>query len=184
MFLLDNFYIFDIGDFIGTFWPLILVIIGVKIIIDRREAKDKSGQERIVGENQADSNAAENINSLSESNVFGDIEVKVKSSDFTGGTVNNIFGDINLDISSVELNKGITNLYVSGVFGDVTIRLPMNIAHKVKTSCVAGDLKIFENRRDGIMPSLIHEDPTYQNASKKIFIQASVIFGSVSIITQ
>ena len=36
LFLFNNFDLFDIGDFIGTFWPLILIVIGVKIILGRK----------------------------------------------------------------------------------------------------------------------------------------------------
>ena len=40
LFLFQNFDMLDIGDIISTFWPLILVAIGLKILYDRKSAND------------------------------------------------------------------------------------------------------------------------------------------------
>ena len=185
LFILDNFYIIDFGDLVFTFWPLILIAIGLKIIFDKRRTSRSSEKTDFTGSGIAtDSDIRSSSGILSESNVFGDINLKIESGDFDGGSVNNVFGDVRIDISAIKLKKNMTKVYVSGVFGDVTIVLPMNIAHKVKTSCVAGDLKIYENRRDGLLPTLEYQDPSYSEASNKLYLQASVVFGSVNIIAQ
>jgi len=183
MFLLDNFYILDFGDLVYTFWPLILIVIGVKIILDKRRATDTREKKDFTGGIASDSEIRSTAGSLSESNVFGDITTKVESNDFSGGSVNNVFGDIRVDLSGIKLNREMTKVYVSGVFGDVTIILPLNIAHKVKTSCVAGDLKIHENKREGLLPTLEYQDVTYGEAQQKLYLQASVVFGTVSILS-
>ena len=40
IFLLNNFDLFDMGDFFGTFWPIILIIVGIKIILGRKKNED------------------------------------------------------------------------------------------------------------------------------------------------
>ena len=184
LFLLDNFYIMDFWYLISTYWPVILILIGIKIILDRRRATDVAESGDFTSESKIESDTGRNIGSLSESNVFGDINIKIESSDFSGGSVNNVFGDIRLDLSGIKLSKDITKVFVNGIFGDITITVPMGTTLKVKTSAVAGDLKVNENKRDGIMPTLEHEDAGYGAATQKLYLQASVVFGTVSIISQ
>ena len=171
----------DFGEFIRTFWPVILIIIGVKIILDKKknEAEDDfSDFSEKTGENHKSSTT------LSESNVFGDIKIISDSKNFTGGSINNVFGDVRVDLSKIVLDANPAKLYVSGVFGDIKIILPENINFRVKASAVAGDLNIFGNKREGVFPSLEHAGENYESGTTKLLINTSVVFGSVKIVSE
>jgi len=178
LFLLDNFNIMDFGDIVSTFWPVILILIGAKIILDKKRAESKP---EIEVETGATYEKHKTSSSLSESNVFGDIKIIIDSQKFTGGSVNNVFGNIQLDLSKVQLDQDLVKVYVSGIFGDLTVVLPEGITHRVKASAVAGDLMVFGNKREGLLPSLERRAENYDNAKSKLFLQASIVFGSVKI---
>ncbi len=181
LFLLDNFGIMDFGYFIRTFWPLILVIIGIKIIMDKRRGgpvKDEKNNSGSINE------PVRSSGTFSESNLFGDIRLKSDSQKFTGGSVSNVFGDIHIDLANVQLDQGAIRLYISGVFGDLTVIMPENISYRVKASAVAGDLMVFGNKREGVIPSLEHQSENYETSSSKLNLQTSIVFGSVNIISE
>lgn len=179
LFLLNNFNIMDFGDFFSTFWPVILILVGLKIILDKRRAGSGA---RMDTQPEMNNGVQKTIGTLSESNVFGDIKIISDSQKFTGGSVNNVFGDIRVDISKVQLENAQAKLYVSGIFGDLTVILPERIAYRVKASAVAGDLMVFGNKREGIFPSLEHSSENYNTATKRLFLQTSIVFGSVNIL--
>ena len=181
LFMLDNFGMMDFGQFIRTFWPVILIIIGVKIILDKKRGEPKKDYEDFT---EPDYESHKSSTSLSESNVFGDIKIISDSKNFTGGSINNVFGDVKVDLSKVTLDANPANLYVSGVFGDINIILPENISFRVKASAVAGDLNIFGNKREGLFPSLEHAGADYEAATKKLYLSTSVVFGTVKIVSE
>jgi predicted membrane protein len=182
LFLLDNFYIIDFGDFVYTYWPIILIAIGAKILLDNR---NKAGHKDLA----SISGAATNVNEerredptrISENNVFGDIQIKVDSDSFSGGSLSNVFGDTVLDLSGVKLNQDIIKIRINGVFGDIRVHLPEGAAVNARGNCVAGDISIRGNKKDGLFPNLVYQDDTYSEAQHKIDIQCSVVFGSMNI---
>jgi len=180
LFLLDNFYIISFGDFISTYWPLILVAIGVKILLDhRRQSTD--GGEIDSAEPVSKFGERSNVEGISESNVFGDINLNLTSDNFKGGSISNVFGDIKLDISKAQLSDGITKVFISGVFGDVNVVTPKDIPIKTKASCVAGDIGVRGYTKEGLFPKLEHTEGLYETGNKKLYITVSIVFGSITV---
>lgn len=176
IFILNNFNYLDFGYVIRTFWPLILVAIGIKIVLDRRrvDTQDLTGNSSIP-------HGPGDTDTLTENNVFGDIKIKSDSKAFGGGSVNNVFGDIHLDLTNVQFKNDQTYITVSGVFGDINILLPAGVAIRTKCSAVAGDIFAQGIKKDGLLPSLEHQDDNYSSQSRKLFVQVSIVFGSISV---
>jgi predicted membrane protein len=181
LFLLDNFYYIDFGDVVSTYWPLILVVIGLKIIWDKYRYQNKAEEPSEKSESGAKMGAKTHRDGISESNVFGDINLRLESEQFRGGSLNNVFGDIKLDISEVDLAEGTTKVFISGIFGDTTVVAPKNVPIKTRANCVAGDITIRGIKKDGMFLNLNEEEINYETANKKLYIQSSIIFGSISI---
>ena len=179
--LLDNFYYLDFGDIISTYWPLILVAIGIKMIYNRSRYRVEGEESFESFTSSAEEGGKSSKDGLSESNVFGDIQLQVASENFRGGSVSNVFGDIKLDLSEIKLARGITNVFINGVFGDVTIIAPKGIPFKARTNSVAGDIMVRSNKREGLFTKLEHTEGDYDKAAEKLYIQCSIVFGSINI---
>jgi len=180
LFLLDNFYFLDFGEIIATYWPLILVAIGIKILLDHR--RQQSEPEMFETEEKMDIHGGTSqADGISESNVFGDINLNITSESFRGGSVSNVFGDMKVDISNIKLEQGTTKLIISGVFGDVTIITPKNVPLKTKSSSVAGDISVRGNKKEGLLPKLEQTEGKYEESDTKLFISVSIVFGSINI---
>lgn len=200
LFLLDNFDILNFDYLFSTFWPLILIAIGVKIILDRkrrseetevvtgrvgeggmktagRSPGDRINESNVFGDIRIDSFSGDKI---SESNVFGDIRIKWTGERFAGGSLNTVFGDIHLDMSAVKIKADRSRLNISGIFGDITLYLPPGTPVRVKASAVAGDLTVINHHREGIFPSLDYSD----EGAILIHVDTSIIFGSINIFRQ
>ena len=180
LFLLDNFYFLDFGEIISTYWPLILVAIGIKILLDHR--RQHTEQDAFDSEEPVDIHGGtSHASGISESNVFGDINLNITSENFRGGSVSNVFGDMKIDISSIKLEQGTAKVFISGVFGDVTVVAPKEVPLKTSCSCVAGDISVRGNKKDGILPKLEQTAEAYETSNTKLFISASIVFGSINI---
>ncbi len=186
LFLLQNFDMMDVGDFISTFWPLILVIIGVKILYNHRQGANTSVevievQPAGTATDQTGAYFSTSEGRLNISNIFGDIDRVIVSDDFSGGSVNNVFGDIRLDLTGIKMRQNIAKIYVSGVFGDILINTPKDIAISVKSNVTAGDITVRSQKRDGLFVDVIFKDPRFDEAEFKIYINCSMVFGSINV---
>jgi predicted membrane protein len=180
LFLLDNFYILDFGDLVRTFWPLILIAIGIKILMDRRKGPPSINASPVSTSSLVTENnyKAERI---SKNNVFGDVFLNIKSDKFSGGSVNNVFGDIRIDFSEAKPGTDAIKIFTSGVFGDITVITPAGIPLHVNANAVAGDIIIKGNKKDGLFPNVDFQDDNYEQSKNKITLQCSIVFGSIQV---
>lgn len=180
LFLLENFGLADVGDLIGTFWPVILIIIGLSVLLRRHQvppmAHMPSGQQHSSGAAQTFDTSM-----LNNSSVFGDIDMKIVVPGFRGGMVSCVFGDVNLDLSEVLLADGEHLLKLDGVFGGLHLLLPKDLAVFVTARAVFGDVKVLGNTRGGIGQELTYTSPNYADAPKKLRVYANQVFGDVRI---
>lgn len=181
LFLLDNFYFLDFGDLIHDFWPLILIAIGAKLLYDRSRHKPEDDDVYISSDPTASDGNKRSSDGLSESNVFGDVDLRITSDNFRGGSVNNVFGDIKLDISQIKLGPGTTKVFISGIFGDITVVTPKDIPLNARTNSVAGDISIRGVKKNGLFPNLEHGEGDFEKSDKRLSIQCSLVFGSINI---
>lgn len=180
LFLFQNFDMLDIGDIISTFWPLVLVAIGLKILYDRKSqnSEDFETVKDTVGSKTEDNLSSD---SIARNNVFGDLIININSKKFSGGSVSNVFGDVRIDLSNAEVTENNCKLYVNGVFGSVYIKLPTGVQTKIKANSVAGEMSIKDETHDGLFGNIKKEDAGYAETAKRIFISSSIVFGSITV---
>ncbi|MFC2088971.1 cell wall-active antibiotics response protein LiaF [Calditrichota bacterium] len=178
LFLFQNFDFLDIGDIISTFWPLVLVAIGLKMLYDR---KSRNEDDEVSYAEVKDEEKELSSDKLTNSNIFGDLNLNVTSSKFSGGSVSNVFGDLRIDLSKAKVIDKSCKLYVSGVFGSVYVKLPDGVVSKIKANTIAGEIRLIDETHDGLFGNLKIEDPKYNESGNRIFVNCSIVFGSITV---
>ena len=193
IFLLNNLEISSVGHLIGTYWPLILILVGIGILIKSQRpsmlASRTPGQEGESHASQGPSSAAHltgtssetGADTVSESSVFGNISLKPVSRNFKGGALTTVFGNIDLNLTSAELAAGEQHLDLHSVFGGVHITLPRDIGLLVRGNCLFGEITVLNQKKGGIASDITFRSENYDSAVKKLNINASQVFGDIKI---
>lgn len=177
--LLDQMDIMSFGDVIGTFWPLIIIYFGLKMIFGRDDREDVVAQlEEEIPDELVET---ENVERVQISQAFGDVRRRITSKVFAGGKCSATFGDIDLDISEIQLAPGQRTLYVSTVFGDIRMRLPQNIPLLLRGNCSAGDVTLLDVHASGMFIDRSYKSPDFESAPDRLIIAATVVFGDIKI---
>lgn len=180
LFLLDNLGVASFGDIISTYWPVILILIGVRIFFRYGRGtvhmQDIENPTVLHGSSQESSASA-----IHSSNVFGDVDLKISSKDFRGGTISNTFGDMNVDLSEIELAEGEQLLKLDGVFGDLHVLVPKTIEIYVTTHSLFGDVRVLGTVKTGFGQEISYSSPNYAGATKRLRIVSNQVFGDVKV---
>jgi len=193
LFLLDNLGYVSFGDMIHTFWPIILIIIGLSLFMRRSEIfretqKNPDDFERKQADTSAKANwttfhgvSSSASDQISASNTFGEVYMILTSKDFQGGSVNTVFGEVDIDATSVELARGEQVLRVHSVFGSTKISLPKGIAFRVTADTSFGDLRVMDTFKNGIFQDIDYSTEGYELAERKLRLIVSQVFGSLRV---
>ena len=175
LFLLDNLGVADFGDMVHDYWPLILILWGLSIVM-RGRAPERQAE-------PASPETAETVERdlIHESNVFGSIYIRNGSQNFTGGSLSTVFGDCDLDLSAAVIADGEHELRFHSVFGSSSVILPRDTAVSVSANTTFGALTLLGQRKEGIASTLHVTTPNYDSASKRLKISISNVFGNARI---
>lgn len=182
--LFDQMGLLDFHDVIFTFWPLILVAIGIRIILfpkERTEYRQAPGDAIRGGQIAEEPAQTAGETKLNESQVFGDIRRKINSEAFTGGRCSVVFGDIDIHADNIRLGTGQRTLYVNGVFGDIRLTLSDNIPLLVRANTTAGDVDLKGVRGEGLFVQRSYKSADFESASTRLIVVASVLFGDIRV---
>ncbi len=169
-FLGDNlrWYDFDLGEIIHRYWPVVLIALGGWMIYEKTRPKNYDFEWTKFDGRQY-------------KKTFGDVSLKPQSIDSKGLRVEEGMGDINLDLSTTSLNPGENYIEVSLGIGDAKIILPHGVPASVSAQVGAGDVEVFNSRKDGFGCQMEHVDPNYHSADVKVKLFAKAGLGDVKV---
>lgn len=165
------------------YWPLILVLLGVLILMKQRDHRKWNGlgdsfnmPNNTNGPNQPepeDSSAkAESFNTFDDFVIFGGREIFVNSPALAGGKATSIFGGIEFDLRKATLRPGGATIDCVSVFGGCGFKIPMdwNVRNEVTTIFGAFTDKRGETYND-----------RYYDPSKTLVIKGVSLFGGIEV---
>jgi len=173
IFLLDKLDVMDVGDFFSTFWPVILIVIGFRLILNRNAGGSAESSKDTLIQNDEQS--------VKYSKVFGDVKLRLESQDFNGGSISIMIGEIALDLSRADIKAGDKILTLSGVIGEISVTLPKTLNVSVKANVTIGDIKILDTSDDGFSITRTYQSEGYETAKKKLYISVSQVIGDIEI---
>ena len=163
LFLLDtlNIWGFRIED-IWRFWPVILLLLGAKILLGGRRARSRR---LLKGRSTGDSGSGE----LNITCLFGGTEQRVTSPRFSGGQATAVFGGAKIDLRDAVLAEGEATIDITAVFGGATLRVPDNWAVDIRTVNLLGGIEDKRNR------------PSDEAAGGRLTITGLCLFGGITL---
>lgn len=165
LFLLDKTGAIDFHfwRFLGDFWPVILIVLGIWIIYEEAGRKKESHDFSKSGR------------------AFGDIDVSPREIGPGGLNYSLGFGDIRVFLGNTKLNPGENGLRISVGLGDIRIMVPQNTSCRINSSCGIGDTEVFGKKSGGLSPRKDYADPDYESAQTKLSILVRAGVGSIKI---
>jgi len=181
----------DVGEVLHRYWPVILILIGLRILFNRRESKSTYHSTISTGQKKEDSDTTgkekssanktyQQVETKTYNNVFGDINLRFDNQHLNRFFANNVFGNIDLNFAGVIFENGAT-IRVSGVFGDIDIIIPVNVQVEVKANYIAGSSRIFGEHESGLFKNISYTTPESSRKTPVVYLETSHIFGDIRI---
>ena len=184
LFLLHNFYILDIGYVMSNFWPLILVLIGAKMILFPSKRTPKAttiDREPEPTWQQPTGAAATSADYLSENRFLGDLDVIIQSDDFKGGSASAFIGDLKFDLTKASVVSGTRTVVISGFIGDAMLKLPPNVPYFIQANAAIGDFKVLGAKDSGFGLNKSYKSSDYDSAAARLHVRISFFIGDITI---
>ncbi len=117
--------IFDIENYRSTFWPALLIIIGLILIFgSSRLCKRSYSHNKTWTDSSGFSSGTITDDFVEEVAVFGGRERFINSQSLKGAKVVSVFGGSTLDMTKVELAPGNVEIEIVAIFGGSTLVVP------------------------------------------------------------
>lgn len=154
--LVEAIWKIDLGKF---FWPLVLIIVGIWILVRPPIPHWLNWDSRFVN----------------ETNRSGEWYARDE-------TINGFIGETNLDFSQTILPDGETHYKMNGFVGDIKIRTNDLVGVKVRSHCFVANVNIFGEESSGVMAPADGQTKNYDSAAKKVILDVSYFVCDVKVI--
>lgn len=151
-------------NFIGIYWPVLIIILGIMIFFSAL-TKRLWMHHRFHHYTDVTSEG-----DLDEMNIFGGSKKRITDQNFSGGKITNIFGGAEIDLTKANLVPGRSVLEVTCIFGGVSIIVPSDWSVQVSVVSILGG---FHDKRSTIRSE--------EKPDKVLIIKGSAVFGGGEI---
>jgi len=146
--------------YVRNWWPLILIIIGVYLLV-------RKGR---IGSFRRDSEASDN-DSMDDVNIFGGGDRLISSQNFRGGKTTSIFGGSNINLQNAKLSADDNVIDIFTLFGGVDFIIPSDWTIKVDVFSIFGG---FSDKRGKV-------EATSDAPEKTLHLKGFIMFGGGEI---
>ena len=160
-------------QFISTFWPLLIIIAGVLILISAFLRPGNRGvrfyHKVTCSEDKQPNQSENNDGKINYRLTFSGTEQVILDPVFKGGNIEITFGGLELDLRRTALAEGDTFLNINVLFGGVEITAPDNWDIEIRPNRFAGGIE--DSRVKGME----------KDRSRKLIVIAKCTFGGIDI---
>jgi lia operon protein LiaF len=180
MFLMGNLgYVdFTLGRLVADFWPIVLIYIGARMVSTTYGKKVGS---TVVPSLSGDAvTLAPGHHWLLARYLLGDLVVKPEGH-IEGGMLQIGLGNLEVDLRKSGPRTGHHTLQCITRVGHLRVLLPRDCEYRVEAFCMAGDVVLGDESKDGIAKRLESVTPGFDTASRRLLIKARAGIGSVYV---
>lgn len=160
-----------IGFALRDFWPLIIIIIGLYIILKRNNKKSTYENQNYSQAYTESASQPFSTDLIDETTLFTSAKKSIASPNFRGGKVTTMIGSTHIDLSQSELSEGENILEVTTVLGECILVVPRNWKIITNVTSIFGG---FDDKR------YVYASDTHDNAV--LIIKGTVLFAGSEII--
>jgi predicted membrane protein len=158
----------------NVFWPVILIIVGIAILLKHRRTNIPGvyNQSGGMGDNEPEGAFTTNKSDLiDEVSVFSGSEKTITSKNFRGGKITSIFGGSELNLTQAELSTGNNTIDMFCMFGGTTLIVPSDWEINVDVTAIFGGYTDKRYKGKSLTP----------DNTKRLNITGLVLFGGGEI---
>jgi lia operon protein LiaF len=150
--------LFDINAW-AIFWPLVLILLGVWILVRPRWIGARGPAELLF------------FNNLRRKGAW-----QVKNEEIW-----TFLGNVNLDLTSAEIPNGETKYNIYGFIGDVDLLVPQGVGVSVSSAAFVNDIKVFGRKRGSFLFPVEITSEGYEAAERKIRLDVAFFISDVKV---
>ncbi len=175
--LTDNLHPFNLLGFFFRNWPIALILLGIYLIYEAKSRDAAAGN----GDESAYQSIPSSARGLLQSNVLGDVRLKLAQPEFKGGEAKTGVGSIIVDASQIKLAPGEHQLYLHCIVGDIQVDLAPDVPVQISTRVSLGDIKVLDRKADGFGQEIHFKTPEYDDAPARLHLVCRVGMGDIRI---
>lgn len=155
-----------IDHFWSAFWPIVLIIVGISMLLNLNNKK----KVELFRDQKTASGDESGAHTIDQTSIFSGNETRSNSRAFQGGTLTTVFGSMEVDLRSAEINAQQADLDVRVIFGNTEIRVPPHWHVVTQGTPVLGNIE-----------NLANTDVDTNVIGPTLVIHSSVVFGNLEI---
>jgi len=177
LFLLKNINVVDVGisEIIRTYWPLVLIVLGIEVIRISRKIRGKFRWIKEEAEPEVEGGE------IRISRKLGSYDFDFKGKELGSGKIELALGEAKIDIQDAIMPEGNNILKILCKMGSVKIKASKKQPLMVKARALMGDVKIFENRQSGLSPEVEYKSDTFETSPSKLTLVIRQLMGEVVV---
>ncbi|GAB4134709.1 MAG: hypothetical protein Fur0015_07800 [Ignavibacteriales bacterium] len=126
--ILDDYFHIPLKGIAKDFWPVLLIIFGVYILLKSKERDSKisnPGNDKFnLDEFEKKNSANYAQDSIDDFVIFGGSEKRIFSNNFRGGKITTLFGGTDIDLRQATLADETVTMEVVTIFGGIDLYVP------------------------------------------------------------
>ncbi|UCZ51966.1 cell wall-active antibiotics response protein LiaF [Bacillus shivajii] len=184
---------FGFRELFHVLWPLLIIYIGVKVLLDRNgDVVINVGGDQARKNNKSENKTAFSNHKKRETQwnerkkyqqFLGDLSLGRQPWELDGADISMGIGSVDIDLTKAVLKEGENIIDVSGWIGSVEILVPRDMAVKAFVDVRIGEVTLFDDTYSGTSRNATYTSPNFYDAEKQVILYVHLNIGDVEVLT-